>query len=295
MLKKLLVLFFTIVLVCNSITAQNDSINKKRLTTVFIGESVSITASLIGLNSLWYKDYPRSKFHFFNDNKEWFGMDKLGHFTTTYHIGKIGYDIYQWTGIENKKAIWYGGTTGLIYLTTIEILDAFSTEWGFSWGDMIANTTGAALFMGQEFAWNEQRILIKYSFMPSKYAEYRPELLGKNTMQQSLKDYNGQTYWLSVNPYSFLSKDSKFPKFLNFAFGYGADGMIGARENPIATSPDFKRYRQFYFSFDLDLSRIPCKRKWIKTVLSTLNIIKIPFPSLEYNTEQGIRFHPLYF
>jgi Predicted periplasmic lipoprotein (DUF2279) len=295
MRKKLLFLFLVSLLICSKLIAQNDSINKKRLAGVVIGESVGITASLIGLNSLWYKDYPRSSFHFFNDNDEWFLMDKIGHFTSTYHIGRIGYGIYRWTGIENNKAIWYGGSTGLIYLTTIEVLDAFSTEWGFSWGDMLANTAGAALFMGQEFAWNEQRVLVKYSFMPSKYAEYRPELLGENTIQQSLKDYNGQTYWLSVNPYSFLSEDSKFPKFLNIAFGYGADGMTGAVENPAGISPDFKRYRQYYFSLDLDLNKIPCKRKWVKTVLSTLNIVKIPFPALEYNAEKGVLFHPLYF
>jgi hypothetical protein len=92
-----------------------------------------------------------------------------------------------------------------------------------------------------------------------------------------------------------MNKDTKFPKILNFAFGYGADGMTGALENPVGISPPFERYTQLYFSLDLDLSRIPCKRKWIKTVLSTLNIVKFPFPALEFNTVQGIRFHPIYF
>jgi hypothetical protein len=46
-----------------------------------------------------------------------------------------------------------------------------------------------------------------------------------------LKDYNGQTYWLSVNLHSFY-KGSKIPKWLNLAIGYGANGMLtGNGEN----------------------------------------------------------------
>lgn len=50
----------------------------------------------------------------------------------------------------------------------------------------------------------------------------------------------------------FLDKESRFPAWLNFAFGYGADGMTGCFENP--TEIDgvpityFDRTRQFYFS-----------------------------------------------
>ena len=50
-------------------------------------------------------------------------------------------------------------------------------------------------------------------------------------MQQVLKDYNGQTYWLSANIWSF-NKESNFPRWLNVAFGYGADGMLYGENNP---------------------------------------------------------------
>jgi uncharacterized protein YfiM (DUF2279 family) len=274
---------------------QNDSINKKRLWTVTISETALTTASFIGLNTLWYKDYPRSSFHFFNDNVEWLGLDKAGHLNSSYHISRLSTKAFQWTGLAKNKAILYGGSSAMIYMTGIEVLDGFSAQWGFSWGDMLANTGGAALFMLQEWGWEEQRMRIKFSFMPSKYAQYRPELLGSNILQQSLKDYNGQTHWLSINPHSFLREDSRFPKWLNIAFGYGADGMTGGVENPPDISPYFERYSQYYFSLDLDLEKIPCKRPWVKTLLSTLNLIKIPFPALEYNKKDKMRFHVVYF
>ena len=38
----------------------------------------------------------------------------------------------KWSGVP-EKAIWYGGAYGAVFLTTIEILDGYSAEWGASW------------------------------------------------------------------------------------------------------------------------------------------------------------------
>ena len=91
---------------------------------------------------------------------------------------------------------------------------------------------------------------MKYSFHQTKYATIKPELLGNNFIEQSIKDYNGQTYWLSANIWSF-SKKKIFPKWLNIALGYGAEGMLSSqntRENEESEIP----YRQFFISLDVD-------------------------------------------
>src|SRR6185295_5087521 len=111
-----------------------------------------------------------------------------------------GIDFFKWGGLGRGKAIWFGGMLGSVYQTTIEVLDGYSKEWGFSVGDFAANTAGSLLVVSQELAWDEQRIVLKYGFQKSKYARYRPNLLGSNLRESLLKDYNGQTYWLSVNP-----------------------------------------------------------------------------------------------
>jgi hypothetical protein len=273
---------------CNMICPVSQSINKKRLGLVVSTEAVLYGGSLIGLNQLWYKEYPRSSFHFFNDNTEWLQMDKVGHATTAYNVGIIGIDLMKWTGVERKKAIWYGGMLGSLYQSTIEILDGYSSEWGFSVGDFAANTIGSFLVVGQELAWDQQRIRLKYSFQQSSYSQYRPNVLGRNWQQNILKDYNGQTYWLSVNPSSFMSKQSRFPRWLNIAAGYGAEGMIGGETNPryldaSGNQISFERYRQFYLSLDVDLSRIRTRSKILRTVFKTINFIKIPFPAIEFN------------
>lgn len=275
-----------------------DSINRKRLTPVIISGAVIYTGSMTGLYQLWYKNYPQSKFHLFNDNNEYLQMDKMGHFTTTYYISKLSYNTLRWSGLSENKSILYGGGMGILYLTVVEILDGFCSKWGFSPGDITANSLGAGLFVGQQLLWKEQRIQLKWSFHQSKYAQYRPDLLGKNLKEQWVKDYNGQTYWLSANIKSFLSKESKFPAWINLAVGYGAEGMTGASVNSTGYKginiPPFKRYRQFYLSGDIDISRIKTRSKTLHLILNALSFIKIPFPTLEFSQGKIIA-HPLYF
>ncbi len=273
----------------------SDTLNKQRRNAVIISEAVLGSTALIGLNQLWYSDYEQSKFHTINDNGEWLQMDKLGHVATSYHIGRLGADVLNWSGVNKKDQLIYGATLGLSFLTVVEIFDGYSEEWGFSWGDFASNAAGTGLYIGQELLWEEQRITLKYSFHQTKYAELRTERLGENFLEQSLKDYNGQTYWLSANMHSFFNK-SKLPKWLNLAFGYGADGMLTGDES-IGGSQfiEQERIRQFYLSLDVDLGRIKTNSKVLKTIFNIVNFIKIPAPTFEINSNGKLKFHYLYF
>ncbi|MCD4697186.1 MAG: YfiM family protein [Bacteroidales bacterium] len=276
-----------------------DTLNKRRLTYLIGGQSFVYATSLTVLYQAWYKDYPQSGFHWIDDNGEWLQMDKIGHATTSAYFGKFGYEMYRWAGVERKKAIWIGGSAGFVFLTVIEILDGFSAQWGASIGDFVANAAGTGLFIGQQLAWNDQRLNLKWSFHPTDYAQYRPDQLGSSFVESMLKDYNGQTYWLSGNVKSFLPKRSKFPGWLNVSLGYSGEGMLGANSNPSDIDgvpiPEFPRYRQYFLSFDVDLPRIKTRSHFLKFLFNGLNFIKVPFPTLEYNKEEGFRFHPLYF
>jgi len=269
---------------------------KKRKLILGVSSVGLTSASLIYLNQAWYQEYNTSKFHFFNDNEEWFQMDKVGHTFTTYQTGRLMMGGMDWAGYNKKKQMLYGGLSGFAYLAAIEVMDGYSEGWGFSWGDIAANTVGSGLAIGQKALWNEQRIQLKFSFRQTSLAQYRPDLLGKSWSTQILKDYNGQTYWLSINPSSFMKPETKFPKWLNVAFGYGADGMLGARYNTILVMDEngntkyFNRYRQYYFSLDADLTRIKTKSKILKSIFSCINIIKIPFPNLELS-EGKLKFN----
>ena len=298
MIKK--IIYVLLFLLSNSAFGQTssfykkaDTLNTKKRNAIAIAASAMTGGALIALNQLWYKDYPRSSFHFKNDNNDWKQMDKTGHFMTSYYLGKLGMEVLDWAGVSNKNQLIYGASYGLTFLTAVEILDGYSYEWGASTGDILANAAGTGLLIGQELLWNEQRITVKYSFHQTGIAEQRPNTLGKNYLQQTLKDYNGQTYWLSANIWSF-NKKSSFPKWINIALGYGADGMLYGSTNAGNTMLQ-NPYRQLYLSLDVDLTKIKTNSEFLKSIFSIINFIKIPAPALEINNKGDVTFHYLYF
>lgn len=262
-----------------------DSLKNRKI-IIAAGNGLAYTSTMTGLYFLWYADYPMGKFRFFNDNAEWLQMDKCGHAFSCYYEGVVGKKMMQWAGYSDKASTLIGGSYGFIIQTSVEVLDGFSKNWGASWGDITANGIGTGLFIGQEFLWQDQRLLLKFSYAPSTYSSLRPNVLGGSFVERLMKDYNGQTYWLSGNIHSFLNEESAFPKWLNLAVGYGADGMIGGFSNTfnqngiIYNYNSIARQRQFFLSPDIDLSKIPVKKKWLKTCFTLLNCLKLPAPAL---------------
>lgn len=261
-------------------------------------------ASFYTLNQAWYKGYPKSAFHFFNDNAEWLQMDKLGHLWTAYQMSRVSGIAWQWAGFTRRQAAWLGGISGVAYQSIIEIQDGFSAEWGFSWGDMTANIAGSALYTVQELLGGDHKLQVKLSYSPYTYSddmkERRDAFFGKSIQERILKDYNSQTYWLSANLRSLMPA-SRLPKWLNVSVGYSGKGMLGGMDNTWTDKAgiehdrsDIPRTRHFYLSADVDLTKIRTNNKVLRTVFYVLNSVKIPAPTLELS--QGkLRGHWLYF
>ena len=315
--KDLIILLIMIFLVNSKLVSQDNvamhhiekqSINNKNSNTKqWVLGSVQTSlwaAALVSLDKAWYADYDRSSFRTFNDWKEWQHMDKLGHVYSAYHINEQTSLIWEWAGTHRKKAILIGGLSSFAFLSSIEILDAYSAKWGFSTSDVLANFIGSGLYIGQALGWKEQRIRLKFSYHPKDYGmlnDRANELFGKKGLERVLKDYNGQTYWASVNIKSFFPK-SNLPHWLCLSVGYGADNMLGGFNNQW-TSPtgtlinrsDLQRNRKFLLSADIDLSKFKPNSKVLKTVFSLLNTIKIPAPTIIFNTKEKTRLNLFYF
>ena len=295
----------------NQLTDQRiNGLTQKQITNrtkIIAGTNIiGYSAAMVGLYSAWYKNYPQTNFHSFNDFGEWQQIDKIGHVYSAYAESKASMELWHWTGIDRKKRIWIGGMSGAFYQTVIEVLDGFSAEWGWSWSDFGANILGSGMLVAQELAWDEQRIQLKFSFHRKSYNDASlnqrsNKLFGKSTAERFLKDYNGQTYWLSVNLRSFFP-ESRVPAWLNVSIGTGAEGMFGANENIGKDDngninfyrPDVKRYRQWYLAPDIDLTKIKTNKKGLKLVFTLLNVVKFPMPALEYSNGK-FRFNAIAF
>jgi uncharacterized protein YfiM (DUF2279 family) len=266
--------------------------NLKKIRTVTAVSAVAYATAIVALYQTWYKDYQKTTFHFFNDNGEWNQMDKVGHAYTAYAESRINMEMWRYAGLSTNKRIWVSGLSAVTYQTAIEAFDGFYAGWGWSWGDFAANIVGSGMMMSQELGWNEQRILFKFSFHTKNYGapvlnERADDLYGRSLPERMLKDYNGQTYWLSANIHSFFPQSS-LPAWLNVAVGYGADGLFGGDKNKWTNAngitydaTNIERTRQFYLAPDIDLTRIKTKSKLLKVLFFSLNAFKFPAPSLE--------------
>lgn len=287
----MLIYFFLIQSFC---FPQNDFDSSFRKKTVALTIGSVWPSSILGLAQIWYEKDQFSKFHVFDDSREWLGMDKLGHVYSVHHLSELSFEAFRWSGLSPKRSAVYGALLGFGYVGSLELLDGFGDEWGFSFSDIAANGLGSGLFLAQELLWKEQIIQTKFSYSETAFPRLNSSVLGKTPVQRFFKDYNGQTYWLSA-PMNKITNLSFFPKWLNLAFGYSIDSKIYGSENvAIFNDNVYSAHSQFYLSLDLNLKALEIKKKWLRLVLSPLNWIKVPFPSLAFS-KNGIKAHALYF
>jgi hypothetical protein len=281
----------------SSFLPPSDHFRSDRFTRVMVAESLLFAATSVGLYYLWYKKFPKSRFHRFNDRHEWLQVDKLGHATAAYNIASMQYDLMRWSGVSPNDAILTASLTSLAYMGIIEVMDGFSRDWGYSHSDMLANLSGAALFAAQQYGWGAQRINLKMSARYTPFAAQNKSLLGKNFASRLLKDYNGQTYWLSFNVASFLPASTNIPDWAQVSLGYGATGMIHAKEKEgsLLSNDQPNRYRRFFLAPDVDWSRFHSSSDLPAAGLYITRFIKTPAPAIEFNQQQKIKFKWIYF
>lgn len=274
-----------------------ENLDKKKLNNVIITEVGAYAAGLSFLSFIWYEDLERVPFHYYNDNKGYLQMDKFGHAFSAYRQTYSSYYALRRAGLGKKKSLLYGGPAGLLFQTPIEIFDGIHEGWGFSWGDMIANSFGPILFVTQEALFDRQLVTMKFSYAPSPYPKYH-SILGETKLESFFLDYNGHTYWFSAN-LKGITNSKALPPWLNLAIGYSANGVIKEFENPAfyrgEPFPHLDRYRQYLLSLDIDFTQVKTNKKWLKKTFKLLNLIKIPFPTIEINRIDGLKARALYF
>ena len=261
-------------------------------------EGAVLTGAMSYLKNEWYSDKKRVPFHFYNDLKGWNQIDKFGHFYASYLESNVGYSLMKKFNFSERQSLYMGGFQGLILETPIEFFDAYYEGWGFSISDMLANALGSLFFIYQQKLFGEQVIKPKLSFSRSVYARNANGLLGKNNLfSEFVYDYNGYTYWFSFSPKRLFNL-KKIPEWINLSVGYGSDGMLGEFENKLsyrgAVLPEYKRYRQFYLSLDIDLSKVKTNSRFMSHVFNALSYIKIPLPTIEFSNKK-VRGHLFYF
>lgn len=281
---------FFILFLSGFVFGQDTTARRASPTKLIIATGATYTLSMVALSKIWYSQSPRQSFTFFNDWHEWKQVDKAGHFFSAFHLSAGTAQVLKKYHLTDKKADAWGAVTGFLLLLPVEILDGFSAGYGASLPDVAANLSGATFYYVQARLWNEIRLQPKFSFHRTSYSRLRDDdTLGKGLLSEILKDYNGQTYWLSVNMDRFVN----FPRWINFAIGYGATGMVYARDAQNEAA-GYHAQRQLYFGLDVDLSHLKTRSKTWNTLLFLVNTIRLPAPAISFSSE-GSKWHWLMF
>lgn len=242
-------------------------------------------AGYIKLQDIWYNQR-RSYFHtldFAEDFRKYRWMDKMGHAMDAYFSGDLAAKGFRWAGMSGDESVLYGALTGWLWMLQIELSDAFFLEWGFSWGDLLANSIGSGFLILQQF--NKDifgGIQPKISYHVSQAWREKNYI---KLPQALIDDYEGMTFWLSFNIYHYMpeSVQKNYPDWLkpiNIAVGYSAKG--------IGINPQGGQ-REFLIGLDLDIRKIPFFENSALAgfIKSELNFLKVPMPAFRI-TPHGV-------
>ncbi|HEY6090206.1 MAG TPA: DUF2279 domain-containing protein [Gemmatimonadaceae bacterium] len=253
-------------------------LSPSQLTAVRTGVGTSFVAGNAYLyhyfKQAWWSGERAPHFFFHADWDQWFrDQDKFGHMLGGYHLARIGHAALKEACVSEKKAIIWSAVYAALFQLQIEIFDGQFTKYGFSYADMIANTTGQGLAVIQELhpSWNA----IKPTF------SYHKTLALRNNADPELRpslDYSGQTYWFSADMKQLLPDDAKayWPGFLRLSAGHS----ITDWKDPV-TGASIRARRRLLLSIDFDPEKLPGDAPLWRTIKHTLSYYRFPAPALE--------------
>ena len=228
----------------------------------------------------WWSGDRAPHFFFHADWDQWFrDQDKFGHLFGGFHLARIGYAGLREACVSDKKAVFWSAAYAAAFQLQIEIFDGMYKKYGFSYADMIANTTGQALAVMQElhpswrvikptFSYHKTRALINTENGLLPQSELRPSL-----------DYSGQTYWFSADVNSLLPDGAKayWPSFIRFSVGHSITDWV----DPNPPGAQVRAQRKILLSLDFDAEKLPGNFPLWRTIKHTLSYYHFPAPALE--------------
>jgi hypothetical protein len=292
MLKKYILISIITLLFLSPIKAQTSdtipsSTPKNKLTTK---QKVIITGlaaeQLINLY-LEYRWWWEGNYHALvinNDggfNNYSLGLDKVGHFYTSYVYFQTLNELMRWGDFSTKSRLIVSTATPILWALSIEIGDGFST-YEFSPADLGANMLGLSYGLLQDQIPYLKNFTFKFSYFPTSYYI-------KNNFKgwSPSADYSGHLYWLSFNIHHLLPKNAgkHWPEFLNLAVGYGIENYGIQFKEPLQ--------RTFVIGIDWNLSAIKTKNKTQYAIKELLNYYHFPAPAVKKTEGEPAEFKPL--
>jgi len=257
-------------------------LSSNQLTAVRAG----VGSAFVGVNAYLYHYFKKAWWsgerapHFFfraDWDQEFRDQDKFGHMFGGYHLARVGYAGLREACVSDKKAIIWSAAYAAAFQLQIEIFDGQFKKYGFSYADMIANTTGQALAVMQELHPSWRVIKPTISYHKTRALANTENGTITSELRPSL-DYSGQTYWFSADVEQLLPDGAKpyWPSFIRFSVGHSVTDWV----NP-ETGATQRGKRKILLSLDFDADKLPGNAPLWRTIKHTLSYYHFPAPALE--------------
>jgi hypothetical protein len=247
--------------------------------TLALGGTLAFSIPIVMLEyQWWWRDDYRNKPHKFRyEDEGWFedysmGVDKCGHFFTSYLYFHTFYDLMKWAGYSENTSLWTALAVPAAHAISVELCDGFS-RYSFSGTDLTANFLG----MGYAYAQIKVPYLRNFNFKWSYYESSANALLGDD--HGFAADYTGHTYWMSVNMKNVLPEAAAqyWPKYLNLAMGYGASSISWGEPRSLAK-------HKFAFALDYNLGALPIMDDTWAMLVHLADKLHYPAPGIKTYT-----------
>ncbi|MEP0547540.1 MAG: DUF2279 domain-containing protein [Rhodothermales bacterium] len=210
----------------------------------------------------WWADR-NPRFRILNDWDYVRWSDKAGHVYSSSIFTRFYRTSFRWAGLSERDAALWGAGAAWTQMFYYEVLDGFGPLWGFSPGDLAANTLGVGFTTAKEFVPALEPFSVKASYWPSGWE-------GKNFTD----DYAGQTLWLTANLHG-LAPDGALkealPEWLNIAVGYGARDL---------DEREYLTTSTVYLALDIEPTILPFEGKVWDTIAGWLHYGHFPAPGI---------------
>jgi hypothetical protein len=231
--------------------------------------------SMIDSYYAWWQ-VRQNTFHFHEDG--WFGengigIDKLGHFFTTYFYYRTCYDILRWGGFDHDLSCRTSAGVAFTFALLIEIGDGTTATYGFDYQDLVYNTGGLLYALLQQRCPFLNNFRVTWSYVP--YDSYQPRF-------RFSEHYDAHTYWLAVNVNNLLpaALEPWWPDWLQPALGYSVRDHFTPWHRAMGTA-------EFVVGLEIDLGAWPIRQRELNCVQRIVRHYHFPMPAVKFASDRG--------
>lgn len=191
------------------------------------------------------------------------GADKLGHVYITYVTSRAFSRVYRNWGYSQEQANRLGIFSGLGAMTLMELGDSFSSDYGFSYEDMLMNLTGAGFaYLMEARPELDRKLDLRLEYLPEFGSDFEADLF---------TDYEHHKYLLALKADGFDGIAPSWLTYLELHLGYYARNYSDYQPG----GPD-RRERTVYLGLGLNVGKL--LERWVS--VPVFDYLQVPYTYL---------------